>query len=165
MEPNWDRKFMRVAEQIARWSKDHSRKVGCVVVGPNHEVRATGYNGFPRGIDDSVGARYERPAKYKWTEHSERNAIYNAARTGVSLDGCTLYVTTLYPCVDCAQAIVQVGIRAVACVEPDFSDPDLGGRLPHRADDVRGGRSQRLLSRAGRTRRRVSRGRVVRTPS
>lgn len=119
---NWDRKFMQLAEQLATWSKDRSRRVGCIVVGPNNEVRATGYNGFPRGVDDSVEERYERPAKYKWTEHSERNAIFNAARVGVSLAGCRLYVTTLYPCVDCARAIVQSGIASVVCVPPDFSD-------------------------------------------
>jgi dCMP deaminase len=117
---------MGLAEQLAQWSRDRSRKVGCVVVGPNHEIRATGYNGFPRGIDDSIDGRYERPAKYRWTEHSERNAIYNAARVGVSLEGCRLYVTTLYPCVDCARAIVQTGIASVMCVAPDFCDPVWG---------------------------------------
>src|SRR5262245_24679881 len=123
---NWDRKFMQLAEQLATWSRDRSRRVGCIVVGGNNEIRSTGYNGFPRGVDDSVEERYERPAKYRWTEHSERNAIFNAARVGVSLEGCRLYVTTLYPCVDCARAIVQTGIASVMCVAPDFKDPNWG---------------------------------------
>src|SRR5262245_58270507 len=118
---NWDRKFMQLAEQVGSWSRDRSRRIGCVVVGPRNEVRSTGYNGFPRGVDDSIEARYERPAKYRWTEHSERNAIYNAARVGVSLEGCRLYVT-LYPCADCARAIIQSGIVSVMSVAPDFSD-------------------------------------------
>jgi dCMP deaminase len=117
---------MALAQQLAGWSKDRSRQVGCVVVGPHQEVRATGYNGFPRGIDDTVEARHERPAKYAWTEHAERNAIFNAARVGVSLDGCTLYVSTLFPCVDCARGIVQVGIKALVTSPPDFDDPVWG---------------------------------------
>src|SRR5690606_27568597 len=121
---NWDRKFMQLAEQLATWSKDRSRRVGCIVVGPNNEVRATGYNGFPRGVDDSVEERYERPAKYKWTEHSERNAIFNAARVGVSLAGCRLYGTTLCPCAACARgrSFKSESRRSSAYLQ-DFSDP------------------------------------------
>ncbi len=129
MSIRWDLKFMGLARHIAGWSKDQSRGVGCVIVGPYNEVRTTGYNGFPRGIDDSVEARHQRPAKYSWTEHSERNAIFNAARTGVRVEGCRLYVTTLYPCVDCARAIVQSGIASVHCVPPDFSDPVWGDQF------------------------------------
>jgi dCMP deaminase len=116
---------MELARHVATWSKDRSRGVGCVITGDDHEVRATGYNGFPRGVDDEVNARHERPAKYDWTEHAERNAIYNAARTGVPLDGCMLY-TTLFPCMGCARAIVQVGINTVVTPEPNFGDPVWG---------------------------------------
>lgn len=110
----WDEYFLRMASQVAEKSKDRSTKVGAVVVGPDQEIRATGYNGFPRGLDDSVSARYERPLKYKFTEHAERNALYYAARVGVSLKGCTLYLNWM-PCIDCARGIIQAGIQEVVC--------------------------------------------------
>ena len=75
-----DDRFMNLA-YVAEWSKDRSTKVGCVVIGPDREVRSMGYNGFPRGINDEIERRHARPDKY--TEHAERNAIYNAARVGV----------------------------------------------------------------------------------
>jgi dCMP deaminase len=83
-----------------------------VIVGPAHEIRSTGYNSFPRGIRDTVPERLERPEKYLWIEHAERNAIYNAARAGTPLQGCTIYVEVT-PCMDCARAIVQAGIARV----------------------------------------------------
>lgn len=119
---NWDERFMGLARQIATWSKDRSRKVGCVIVGERREIRALGYNGFPRGVNDNVESRHERPAKYRWTEHAERNAIYNAASTGVAIAGCTIYLPW-FPCMDCARAIVQAGLIAVVAVEPDWQDP------------------------------------------
>lgn len=122
---DWDRRFMEVALLIGSWSKDRSRGVGCVIVGPDKEIRSTGFNGFPRGLDDDRESRHERPAKYAWTEHAERNAIYNAARIGVSLKGCTLYVPW-FPCIDCARAIVQSGITILVGFEPDHSDPQWG---------------------------------------
>ncbi len=122
---SWDTKFINLALVLADWSKDRSRKVACVVVGPDHEIRTTGYNGFPRGIDDTCDHKHQRPQKYLWTEHAERNAIYNAARTGVPLQGCTAYVPW-YPCMDCARAIVQSGISTLVCRQPDFSDPTWG---------------------------------------
>jgi dCMP deaminase len=104
--------FMTLAYLTATRSKDRRTKVGAVVVGFNDEVRATGYNGFPRGCNDFVESRHEKPEKYYWTEHAERNATFNAARVGVSLDGCTIYVPGC-PCADCARAIIQSGIKKV----------------------------------------------------
>lgn len=109
---NWNEYFMHLAEQIALKSKDEKTQLGAVIVGPDHEIRATGYNSFPRGINDNVSERQVRPEKYKWFEHSERNAIYNAARHGASLNGCILYCAWL-PCTDCARAIIQVGITKI----------------------------------------------------
>ena len=83
---DWDSRFMDLARHVGAWSKDRSRQVGCVVVGSDNSVRALGFNGFPRGLDDEKEQRHQRPAKYLWTEHAERNAIYSAARNGVS--GC-----------------------------------------------------------------------------
>jgi dCMP deaminase len=123
---DWDSRFMALASHIGAWSKDRSRRVGCVIVGPNNEIRSTGYNGFPRNINDDLNHRHERPAKYKWTEHAERNAIYNAARIGISLDGCRMYLPW-FPCMDCARAIVQSGMVELICIKPDLSDPQWGG--------------------------------------
>ena len=92
-----------------RRSKDPNTQIGCVIVGPNHEIRSTGYNSFPRGIRDDVPERLVRPTKYLWIEHAERNAICNAARACTATEGCTIYVEIM-PCMDCARAIVQAGI-------------------------------------------------------
>lgn len=103
---------MELAFLVASWSKDPSTKTGAVVVGPDKEIRATGYNGPVRGVDDDVQERFERPVKYEFFEHAERNALYNACLTGVSLKGCVMYATHA-PCTDCARAIIQAGIKTV----------------------------------------------------
>lgn len=119
---SWDWKFLGMAAEVAKWSKDRSTKVGVVIVDRNHRVRSTGYNGFPAGMDDADEALHQRPAKYMVTEHGERNAIYSAARIGVSTEDCTLYLVTtpdrLGPCADCARAIAQAGIRRVVQAGP-----------------------------------------------
>lgn len=108
----WDQRFFKLAQHIGSWSKDRSSKNGAVVVGPNREIRSTGYNGFPPGVDDNEEERHVRPAKYIFTEHAERNAIYFAANVGVSLEGCTMYAT-MFPCADCARGIIRCGIKRV----------------------------------------------------
>lgn len=125
MAIDWDKRFLELAGYIGQWSRDRSRKVGCVIVGPQREVRALGYNGFPRGIDDTAAERYERPNKYLWTEHAERNAIFQAARIGTPLEGCTMYLPW-FPCMACARAIVQAGIAQLVAVKPDTTDPQWG---------------------------------------
>lgn len=112
MIPDWDQYFMDMLPLIAARSKDPNTQTGCLIVGPDREIRTTGYNSFPRRIDDHVAARLERPEKYFWIEHAERNAIYNAARVGIPLLECTLYLNWL-SCMDCARGIIQVGIRRV----------------------------------------------------
>ena len=109
---NWDEYFMAMARFVAQKSKDQSVKVGVVIVGPDNEVRSTGYNGFPRGIDESFPSRWERPIKYQFVEHAERNAVYNAARIGVSTRGCTAYMESP-PCADCGRALIQAGIKKI----------------------------------------------------
>lgn len=108
----WHHRFMELAFLVASWSKDPSTKTGAVVVGPDREIRATGYNGLVRGVDDNISERMERPTKYDFFEHAERNAIYNACLTGTSLKGCIMYATHA-PCTDCARAIIQAGIKTV----------------------------------------------------
>jgi dCMP deaminase len=110
--PDWDSYYLAICRVVAARSKDPATQLGCVIAGPAHEIRSTGYNSFPRGIRDDVPGRSERPEKYLWVEHAERNAIYNAARAGTALEGCTMYVE-LMPCMDCARAIVQAGIVEV----------------------------------------------------
>lgn len=119
---SWDTYFFRLAELVATKSKDPSTKVGVVVVGPDHEIRSTGFNGFPRGVDETDPKRWERPTKYLFVEHAERNAIYNAARMGLSLKGCTMYMNFHpIPCIDCAKGVVQSGIKEVRGRFVDFS--------------------------------------------
>lgn len=117
---------MELAGFIGGWSKDRSRQVGCILVAPDNSVRSIGFNGFPRGLNDDHEDRHERPNKYLWTEHAERNAIYAAARNGIPLAGCRIYLPW-FPCVDCARAIVQAGITELVCFEPDFADAQWGG--------------------------------------
>ena len=109
-EARWDAYFMKMAYHVASKSKDRSIKVGCVAVGDGNSVLSTGYNGFPRGVDDENEEYHTRPAKYDWTEHAERNTVYNAARNGIRLLYSTVYSTSL-PCADCARAFVQSGVR------------------------------------------------------
>jgi dCMP deaminase len=101
---------MSMAYLTAMKSKDQSTRVGAIIVGPDNEVRSTGYNSPCRGVDDSRDDIHERPLKYSYFEHSERNAIYNAARIGVSCKGSRMYVTWC-PCVECARAVIQSGIK------------------------------------------------------
>lgn len=119
---SWDATFLGLAERFAKRSKDPSTKVGCVIVGPDREVRSMGYNGLPRGVED-LAERMERPAKYLWTSHAEENAVAQAARIGVSLKGCTAYATH-FPCARCARALIQAGIVAVVCGNGKTSMPD-----------------------------------------
>ena len=106
---------MENAEVVKLKSKDQSTQIGAVVVGEGKNVLSTGYNSFPRGLDDSLQERQERPEKYFWMEHAERNAIYNAALEGVSLKNSTIYLTSGLPCMDCARGIVNSGIKVVWC--------------------------------------------------
>lgn len=114
---SWDSYFISIADTVRLKSKDGSSKVGAILVGPQNQVVSTGFNGFPRGIDETDQTRWERPEKYQYVEHAERNAIYNAARHGIALEGCTLYLVGFgppsVPCIDCTRAIIQSGIKTV----------------------------------------------------
>lgn len=112
MEPKlteWNVRFLKLAQHIAQWSKDPSTKVGCVIVGPDKEIRSTGFNGFPRGIADNWRLE-DRELKYPLICHAEENAIMHAARIGVSIKGCVMYITH-QPCCRCARAMIQAGIK------------------------------------------------------
>lgn len=124
----WKGRFMALCDNIAAWSEDRDFQVGAIVVGPAHEIRTTGYNGLPRGVKTDDESRFDRKSgeKFFWFEHAERNAIYNAARMGTALDGCTIYVNR-FPCADCARAIIQSGIAKV-CAPPR---PEFDGALDY----------------------------------
>ncbi len=117
-DEKWNQRFMEMAKLIAGWSKDGSTKVGCVIIGPDKEVRSMGYNGFPRGVNDDISQRWERPIKYEYVVHAEVNAILNAARNGTNLSQAILYVT-MPPCMRCAGAIIQSNIKEVIYMEPE----------------------------------------------
>lgn len=106
--PSWDEMYMSMCYLVASRSRDKSSHSGCVIVAPDCTVRSVGYNGFPRGIEETP-ERQERPLKYQYFEHAERNAIYNAGRNGVPVLGCKLYINWL-PCSDCMRAVIQSGI-------------------------------------------------------
>lgn len=112
-EKKWDVRYIELAYKVSEWSKDPSTKIGCVVVGDKGQVLAQGYNGFPRGIEDSKERLNDRETKLKYVVHGEMNAIYNACYNGISLEGSTMYVTGLPTCSDCAKGVIQVGIKRV----------------------------------------------------
>lgn len=140
-QDKWDKRFLALCDHISQWTEDRDFQVGAVIVGPGLEIRSTGYNGFPRGVRSDVEERYDRGSgeKFFWFEHAERNAIYNAGRSGVPLKGCTIYVNR-FPCADCARAIIQSGIKAV--ISPP--KPKNDGALDHSFDV-----SEVLLNEAG----------------
>ena len=107
---NWTEYYMGFAIHAAKKSKDPT-KVGAVLVGPDGEIRMTGYNGPPRGVQDRPD-RFDRPRKYLFSSHAETNLIAFCAREGVRTGGCTLYVTH-HPCASCARSIIQAGIKEV----------------------------------------------------
>jgi len=111
-------KYMSVAEVIAGLSKDDSTKVGALVVGSSGEFRASGWNGAARGCSADEDERFKaRPEKYFWVVHAEANAIANAAAVGTPLRGATIVVTH-FPCMACANLIVQAGITHVVTKVP-----------------------------------------------
>ena len=109
----WTEYFLKIAEVVKLKSKYKNTQIGVVLVGSNNEIISTGYNSFPRGINDNVNERQRRPEKYYWFEHAERNAIYNAARIGVSTNGAKMYMTCGIPCADCARGIINAGIKEI----------------------------------------------------
>lgn len=139
----WPKYFRNIASQVKTKSKDQYTQIGAVIVGPDNEIVSTGYNSFPRGIDDTVQERQERPEKYFWFEHAERNAIYNAARIGVSTKGCTMYLTCDIPCADCARGIINAGITKIVC--NPYAEG--GGKGPQWVESIR--RSMIMFDEAG----------------
>jgi dCMP deaminase len=107
-----DSRWLALCELKGRESPDPKTQVGCIIVGPDGSVRCEACNTYPIGVRDGIRERTESPLKYIWIEHAERNAIYLAARRGISTERCTMIVE-LTPCVDCARAIIQAGVVQV----------------------------------------------------
>ena len=114
-------KFLGSAREMASLSKDRSTKVGAIALDDDYVIKSHGYNGFPRGVDDDVEARHERPAKYMYTVHAEMNVVAQAARP--VLQGTTLLLTSLHPCPTCAGLLIQSGVKRIITPPPGH---DLG---------------------------------------
>lgn len=114
-------KFFKLAKfQAELFSKDPSKKVCALFIAPeSYQILSTGYNGMPRGVCETKLERWERPEKYKYIVHAETNGIYNACRNGVSLKE-SICIVTMYPCSNCAKGLIQVGVKEIITVEPDF---------------------------------------------
>ena len=126
-ELTWDELFILQAALISQKSKDPSTKVGCVIVGDDNAILSMGFNGFPRGINENEKDRWARPEKYHWIEHAERNAIYNAARNGINLNGARAYLNwEPRPCADCTRALIQVGIKEIIGPDRKFAGKGAG---------------------------------------
>ena len=117
----WDEYFMGIAQLSALRSKDPSTQVGACIVDDNHKVVSIGYNGMPSGIDEdniAWGHGEGLESKYLYVCHAEFNAILNT-RGGAGLKNCTIYVT-LFPCNECAKAIIQTGIKHVVYLDDKY---------------------------------------------
>ena len=110
--PDWDFYFMTIAQVVAMRSLDPSHQVGAVFTDHAHRIVATGYNGFPSGINDCEERWLNRDLKLKYVVHAERNGILSAAHRGVSTNGTTLYCT-LPPCTECTKDAIQAGVYHV----------------------------------------------------
>lgn len=118
----WDRHFLGLALFHSQMSKDPKTRVGAVIVGPDQEVLSAGFNGFPRGIADSPERLENRDIKLQLIVHAEMNAVLAAARTGVQIKGCTLYLAATDdsgeiwggpPCTRCTVELIQTGISEI----------------------------------------------------
>ena len=119
----WDTHFLDLALQHARLSKDPSTRVGAVIVGPERELISAGFNGFPRGIADTHERLNNRELKLQLVVHAEMNAALAAAKLGLRIKGCTMYIVAQDvatreiwggpPCTRCSVALIQCGLREV----------------------------------------------------
>ena len=136
---SWDEYFMGISLLSAMRSKDPNTQVGACIVSDDNKIMSVGYNGFPRGCSDDEFP-WERSAdkpndtKYPFVCHAELNAILNAG--GQNLSGARIFVA-LFPCNECAKAIIQSGIKEVVYISDKYADTE-----PTRA-------SKKMLAAAG----------------
>jgi dCMP deaminase len=117
----WNDYYMGIAKYAASMAK-HTTKVGAILVGPHGEIRLTGYNGVPRGVEDTP-ERISGDSRHKWHSHAEANLIAFAAREGIRTSGCSVYVTH-FPCSSCARTLIQAGVEAVYFGDGTTTMPD-----------------------------------------
>lgn len=135
---SWDEYFMGIAMLSAKRSKDPNTQVGACIVNQNNKIMSVGYNGFPLGCSDEdfpwerSGDDYD--TKYPYVCHAELNAILNNG--GRNLKGCKIYVA-LFPCNECAKAIIQSGIKEVMFLSDKYKD-SLNNRESRRMFDAAG---------------------------
>ncbi|MCH5191285.1 MAG: dCMP deaminase family protein [Oscillospiraceae bacterium] len=135
----WDEYFMGIALLSSYRSKDPSTQVGACIVDSNNKIMSVGYNGFPIGCDDDSfpwdrSADSDYDTKYPYVCHAELNAILNSG--GRNLQGCKIYVA-LFPCNECAKAIIQSGIKEVIYISDKYAD-SVGVRASKRMMDAAG---------------------------
>ena len=114
----WNEWFMQGVYWVASKSKDPKTRIGAILVKDNRII-STGYNGLPQGVLDKPD-RLERPLKYLFISHAERNALYSAAKYGISTEGSVLYTNAL-PCTDCMKGVIQSGIKCIY-IHKQFED-------------------------------------------
>ena len=143
---NWDEYFMGVAMLAARRSKDPSTQVGACIVSQDNIIISTGYNGMPKGCSDDEfpweRSGEEGETKYPYVVHAELNAVLNA--NGRDLRGSKLYVA-LFPCNECAKAIIQCGIREIVYLSDKYKDT-MGNLASKKMLDAAGVKYTRLDS-------------------
>ena len=144
---SWDEYFMGVAMLAARRSKDPSTQVGACIVSEDNIIISTGYNGMPKGCSDDEfpweRSGEETETKYPYVVHAELNAILNA--NGRDLRGSRLYVA-LFPCYECAKAIIQSGVKEVVYLSDKYKDT-MGNFASKKMLDAAGVKYTRLESR------------------
>lgn len=118
MLPHKAQQYFEIAEAFSKLSKDNSTKVGCVILNSEtNSILSSGYNGFPRGVDERIESRWERPEKYSLISHAEANGVSQAAMSGTPLNNSTC-VVTMFPCSECSKLLIQAGIKRVVTKEP-----------------------------------------------
>lgn len=117
-ELKWIKRFLDLSVMVSTWSKDPRTKIGSIIVAPNGQVISQGFNGFPRGIEDTDERLNDRPTKHKLVVHAEVNSILSACYNGFSLKDCSLFINSLC-CAECAKVIIQSGIKKVYMIERD----------------------------------------------
>ncbi len=142
---SWDEYFMGIALLSSMRSKDPNTQVGACIVNENKKIMSVGYNGFPHGCDDDEfpwerSGNSEIDTKYPFVCHAELNAILNNA--GAPLQGCSIYVA-LFPCNECAKAIIQSGIKKVLYISDKYKDTD-GVKASKKMFDAAGVEYQQL---------------------
>jgi dCMP deaminase len=125
--PKWEEYWIDLAEAVMRRSTDEDCQVGAVIVRDNVLI-STGYNGLARGVQHheyrTKKAQNSKMEKLRWMCHAEQNAIFNAARLGVSVEDATIY-TTKFPCLICTNAIVQAGIKLIYTTDKITYDDEI----------------------------------------